>query len=136
MKTVLILVLAIVLVSEATATETPMYRWRDANNQLHIGQIPPKDLPFETITVTEKLQSSPTLPAPNHALAKETAALQQSIAQRQRNCELAKMNVQRLAEDKPIYVQTEQGKSELLSKAQISEHQALAAQQVKYYCQQ
>ncbi|MDZ7903892.1 MAG: DUF4124 domain-containing protein [Rheinheimera sp.] len=59
----LLVILSMMLCFQAFAEEKQMYRWRDANNELHVSQIPPTNLPFETITVSSsrKPQKEPAV---------------------------------------------------------------------------
>ena len=57
-----------------------------------------------------------------------------SAAERQLSCTRAQANLQILGQDKPVYMQTENGGSELLDKAALAEHLALAQKQVDFYC--
>ncbi|SFK43976.1 DUF4124 domain-containing protein [Lysobacter sp. cf310] len=35
--------------ARAEAAEPPLYRWRDASGQLHVGERPPKGLPYQRV---------------------------------------------------------------------------------------
>lgn len=119
----LLVILSVLICFDAIAEEKQMYRWRDANNELHVGQIPPKDLPFETITVSAKAQPK----KPKDA----DLALQ---LERQQKCEQVQANLKILAEDKPVYIKNANGESVLLSKSDILEQQAIAQQQMALFC--
>ncbi len=131
----LLVILSVLLCFQVIAEEKQMYRWRDANNELHVGHIPPTNLPFETITVSSNRQTvKDDANTNNLANTKDDASATLSATERQRNCERAQSNLQILAQDKPVYVQTASGGSELLDKTALAEHQALAKTQVDFYC--
>ncbi len=128
----LLVILSMLLCFQALAEEKQMYRWRDANNELHVSQIPPTNLPFETITV-----SSSRKPQKEPAVSNELKGANDEVmsaAERQRSCARAQANLQILGQDKPVYMQNENGGSELLDKAALEEHLALAQKQVDFYC--
>lgn len=128
----LLLILSLLVCFQAMAEEKQMYRWRDANNELHVGQIPPTDLPFETITVSSSRRSAKELATSNALPPASDQAL--SEADRLSKCERVKENINILSQDKPVYMQTENGGSELLDKTALAEQLALAQKQVDYYC--
>ena len=128
MKT-LMMIMCLLLGLDAISAEKQMYRWRDANNQLHVGQIPPTDYPYETITMSVK--SQPKQAAENPAESPSSM----SSAERASSCERVKANQKILAEDKPVYLKNAEGISVLLSPKEVTEQQQLAAKQIELFCQ-
>jgi len=128
MKT-LMMILCLFICLDAISAEKQMYRWRDANNQLHVGQIPPADYPYETITMSVKSQpkQAEENPAEN--------PLSMSSAERASTCERVKANQKILTEDKPVYLKNAEGISVLLSPNEVTEQLQLAAKQIDFFCQ-
>jgi hypothetical protein len=132
MKT-LMMIMCLLFGLDAISAEKQMYRWRDANNQLHVGQIPPTDYPYETITMSVK--SQPKQAAENPADNPEASPSSMSSAERASTCERVKANQKILAEDKPVYLKNAEGVSVLLSPNEVNEQQQLAAKQIELFCQ-
>ncbi len=128
------LIVSIGLLAGSSAMADPVYKWKDANGQSHYSQQPPEGMKYDTITTA----GSVSTPTPVHALeagAPTTApvtASPQAMAERKKNCEIARKNVDLLAshpnvemdlrnEGKPVRLTTEQQTAQLaISKQQVA----------------
>lgn len=119
--------LCLLMCLQIFAKDTQMYRWRDANNQLHVGQIPPTDYPYETITVSARNDRK-------SGNANPAATQQPSSEQQSNNCEMVRANLKMLASDQPLYKENKDGSSTLLSETEVAAQKTLAAEQLKIFC--
>lgn len=130
-----LMLLLTLIVFPAFAQDSIMYRWRDSNNQLHVGFVPPKDFPYETISIANNRKIGGTeanSPAKDPKLAKLLADL--SPEQKRINCDKARNNLQILAEDEPLYEKNADGSTQLLTQEAVIKHRKLAEQQVALFC--
>ena len=114
------------LFSQMALAEQLIYQWRDANNVLHVSQVPPVNVDYQTIVLGAK-NTSPTPPA------KPTLANKASTDDQQ-SCMKAKDNLRILQQDLPVYIDLEDGRKELLDDTKREQQLQLAEQQIKFYC--
>lgn len=126
MRKVLLIMVVSWLFSEMAMAEQVIYQWRDANNVLHVSQVPPANVDYQTIVLGTKT-SNPTPPAKPTLANKASADDQQS-------CLKAKENLRMLQQDLPIYIDLEDGRRELLDDSKREQQLQLAEQQIKFYC--
>ncbi len=127
LKIILLLTLSVFPV---LAEDSIMYRWRDNNNQLHVGFVPPKDLPYETISIANnrRVGKAEIDAAKDPQLAELLANL--TPEEKRTNCDKARNNLQLLAQDEPLYEKNSDGTTQLLTKEEIIKHRKLAEQPI------
>jgi len=129
MQTVLKIVFAIGCVwffSSALMAEQVIYQWRDSNNVLHVSQLPPANVDYQTVIVGTK-SAAPTAAVPNQLTKKSSAEFVQS-------CTKAQENLRILQQDLPVYIDLEDGTKELLDESKRDQQKQLAEQQIQFYC--
>lgn len=124
-KIILMVVLGWLFVQTAMA-EQVMYQWRDSNNVLHVSQLPPANVDYQTIVLGTK-NTSPTATAAPPLVTK-------SSTEDQQNCTKAKENLRILQQDLPVYIDLEDGRQELLDDTKREQQQQLAEKQIGMYC--
>lgn len=113
--------------SQAMA-EQVVYQWRDSNNVLHVSQLPPADVEYQTMVIGAKISGSTSNTGTQHAPKSSPEDVQ--------SCDTAKNNLKVLQQDLPVYMDLADGKRELLDESKRAEQQALAEKQVKMFCKQ
>ena len=108
--------------------EQVVYQWRDSNNVLHVSQLPPADVDYQTIVVGAKISGSSSKTAAQPATKPSAEDVQ--------SCETAMNNLKVLQQDLPVYKDLADGKRELLDESKREEQQQLAEKQVKMFCKQ
>jgi hypothetical protein len=124
-KVIVMVVLGWLFVQMAMA-EQVMYQWRDSNNVLHVSQLPPANVDYQTIVLGTK-NASPTKTAVPPLATKSSTENQQS-------CTKAKENLRILQQDLPVYIDLEDGRKELLADTKREQQRQLAEKQIGIYC--
>ena len=114
------------LLSQTAMAEQVIYQWRDSNNVLHVSQLPPANVDYQTIVLGAKA-ATPVTPAAEPPAGKATADYQQS-------CIKAKDNLRILQQDLPVYIDLEDGSKELLDDTKRDQQRQLAEKQIQFYC--
>lgn len=128
MQKVIVMIVAGWLFSQMATAEQVMYQWRDSNNVLHVSQLPPANVDYQTIVVGTK-NASPT------AIAAAPLATKSST-ENQQSCSKAKENLRILGQDLPVYIDLEDGRKELLDDTKREQQLQLAEKQIGMYCDQ
>lgn len=106
--------------------EQVIYQWRDSNNVLHVSQLPPANVDYQTIVLGSKA-AAPAVAATEPLASKASANYLQS-------CTKAKDNLRILQQDLPVYLDLEDGNRELLDDVKRDEQRLLAEKQIRFYC--
>lgn len=126
MQKLMLIVCCVWLCCQMAMAEQVIYQWRDSNNVLHVSQLPPTNVDYQTIVLGTKA-ATPTATAPKPLVSKASANYQQS-------CNKAKDNLRILQQDLPVYIDLEDGTKELLNDAKRDEQRQLAEKQIRLYC--
>lgn len=126
-KLILLTALNCPSITQAMA-EQVVYQWRDSNNVLHVSQLPPADVDYQTIVIGAKISGSTS-----KAVAQPATKPSLEDAQ---SCDTAMNNLKVLQQDLPVYMDLADGKRELLDESKRAEQQQLAEKQVKMFCKQ
>jgi hypothetical protein len=110
------------------SSEQVVYQWRDSNNVLHVSQLPPADVDYQTIVVGAK-----TSRASSNTSAQPSA---KPSPENEQSCNTAMSNLKVLQQDLPVYIDLADGKRELLDESKRAEQTQLAEKQVKMFCKQ
>lgn len=106
--------------------EQVIYQWRDSNNVLHVSQLPPANVDYQTIILGTKTA---------HPTSAKTAPLASKPADdHQQSCTKAQENLKILQQDLPVYLDLEDGSKELLDDTKREQQRKLAEQQIQFYC--
>lgn len=139
--------LMLLLLASPIAAQQVFYQWRDSNNTLHVSQVPPQGVTYET----KMINSNNNAPLPQ--LISTTAAkagqavqpdqpaqpaepVQPADLTNQQNCHQAQQNLTMLLQDLPVYLQDDQGNNVLLTPEQRDKQLQLAKKQQQFYCDQ
>lgn len=129
MQTVLKVLLVIGSVwffSTVVVAEQVIYQWRDSNNVLHVSQLPPANVDYQTVILGTK-STEPTAVAAEQLAKKSSAEFVQSCAKAQENLRI-------LQQDLPVYIDLEDGTKELLDDSKRDQQKQLAEKQIQFYC--
>ncbi len=129
MQTVLKVLLVIGSVwffSADSVAEQVIYQWRDSNNVLHVSQLPPANVDYQTVILGSK-SATPTAAVPEQLAKKASAEFVQSCAKAQENLRI-------LQQDLPVYIDLEDGTKELLDDSKRDQQKQLAEKQIQFYC--
>lgn len=110
----------------ALAAEQVIYQWRDSNNVLHVSQLPPTDVEYQTIIIGAQKKSAVAMKKPETSEKASTDDVQ--------SCLKARENLRILQQDLPVYIDLEDGSKKLLDDSKRSEQQQLAEKQINLYC--
>jgi hypothetical protein len=125
---VFLVVYATCIFSATISAEQIIYQWRDSNNVLHVSQLPPANVNYQTIILGSKnTNSTPADPPPLPA---------KTNAETDKNCTKAQENLHILQQDLPVYIDLEDGSKELLDTAKREQQRLLAEKQIQLYCNQ
>lgn len=122
-----VVIIFTILSIQLSAAEQVMYQWRDKNNTLHVSQVPPQNIDYETIVMGSSQQTAAT-PKP-----KDLPVVMN--AQQQQSCDKAKKNLKILEQDLPVFIDMEDGSKQQLTDAQMEEQRKLARKQIEYFCE-
>ncbi|WP_333796903.1 DUF4124 domain-containing protein [Rheinheimera sp.] len=125
MKTMFLLVLSLWFCCDLLAAEQVMYQWRDKNNTLHVSQLPPQNVEYETVVIGPAQQTTAIKPQ------KKTTEQQQA---RLASCEKARKNLKILQQDLPVFIDMEDGSRQQLTDVQMDAQRTLAEQQIHLFC--
>lgn len=114
------------LLCQMAMAEQVIYQWRDSNNVLHVSQLPPANVDYQTIVLGAKT-ATPVATAVEPVANKAPADDQQS-------CTKAKDNLRILQQDLPVYIDLEDGSKELLDDTKRDQQRQLAEKQIQFYC--
>lgn len=106
--------------------EQVIYQWRDSNNVLHVSQLPPANVDYQTIVLGAKSAAASTT-VPEQGPAKSSPDYAQS-------CTKAQDNLRILQQDLPVYIDMEDGTKELLDDTKRDQQKQLAEKQIQFYC--
>lgn len=126
MVVILVLFSGSIALGVSQAMEQEFYQWRDSNNVLHVSQLPPKDVEYQTIVVGSKSAGTTALTK----TVKTDKAAEEIIE----SCRKARENLQVLQQDLPVYLDLEDGSKELLDDSKRAEQKQLAEKQIQFYC--
>ena len=127
MNKFVVIIFAIISI-QLSATEQVMYQWRDKNNTLHVSQLPPQNIDYETIVIGASQQTAAATPKPQNLPVAMNAQQQQS-------CDKAKKNLKILEQDLPVFIDMEDGSKQQLSDTQMEDQRKLARKQIDYFCE-
>lgn len=125
MKTMFMLLMSFWFCCDLWAAEQVMYQWRDKNNTLHVSQLPPQNVEYETVVIGPAQQTAAIKPQ------KKTTEEQQARAA---SCEKARKNLKILRQDLPVFIDMEDGSKQQLTDAQMDAQRTLAEQQINLFC--
>lgn len=117
------------LFCQMAQAEQVIYQWRDSNNVLHVSQLPPTNVDYQTIVLGTKTANPKPTPVKNGALGNKTSE------DYQQSCRKAKDNMRILEQDLPVYIDLEDGTRELLDDSRRDEQRQLAEKQISFYCE-
>ncbi|WP_164852292.1 DUF4124 domain-containing protein [Rheinheimera riviphila] len=106
--------------------EQVIYQWRDSNNVLHVSQLPPANVDYQTIVLGAKT-ATPTAAMPAPGPNKSSPDYAQS-------CTKAQDNLRILQQELPVYLDMEDGTKELLDDTKRDQQKQLAEKQIQFYC--
>jgi hypothetical protein len=115
------------LCSTVVLAEQVIYQWRDSNNVLHVSQLPPANVDYQTIVLGAKA-ATPTAALPEQGPNKASPDYVQS-------CSKAQDNLRILQQDLPVYIDMEDGTKELLDDSKRDQQKQLAEKQIQFYCE-
>lgn len=125
MKKILLLIMSLWFCCDLLAAEQVMYQWRDKNNTLHVSQLPPQNVEYETVIIGPSQQTNAIKPQ-----RKATAEQQARMA----SCEKARKNLKILQQDLPVFIDMEDGSRQQLTDSQMDAQRTLAEQQINLFC--
>lgn len=111
---------------QLSAAEKLMYQWRDKNNTLHVSQVPPQNVEYDTIVIGSSQHTAPAVKPQEQPLANNAA---------QQNCDKAKNNLKILGQDLPVFIDLEDGSKQQLNEAQMEDQRQLAVKQIELFCE-
>jgi len=111
---------------QVAIAEQVIYQWRDSNNVLHVSQLPPANVDYQTIVLGTKA-ATPAVTATEPLANKANEDTQQS-------CVKAKDNLRILQQDLPVYIDLDDGTKELLDDSKREQQRQLAEKQIQFYC--
>lgn len=123
-----VVIICAVFSIQLSAAEQVMYQWRDKNNILHVSQLPPQNIDYETIVIGASQQTAA-------ATAKQQNLPVAMNAQQQQSCDKAKKNLKILEQDLPVFIDMEDGSKQQLNDEQMEEQRKLAHKQIDYFCE-
>ncbi len=126
MRILFFLMLSSLFCNQLLAAEQVMYQWRDKNNTLHVSQLPPQNVDYETIVIGPSQQNTA-------AMKPQPKPQAQNEAKRQ-SCEKAQKNLKILQQDLPVFIDMEDGSKQQLTDAQMEAQRTLAQQQINLFC--
>lgn len=126
MNKFVVVIFAIISI-QLSAAQQVMYQWRDKNNTLHVSQLPPQNIDYETIVIGASQQTA-AAPKPKDLPVAMNAQQQQS-------CDKAKKNLKILEQDLPVFIDMEDGSKQQLNDEQMDEQRKLARKQIDYFCE-
>lgn len=126
MQKVLLMICVCCFLCHEAFAEQVIYQWRDSNNVLHVSQLPPANVDYQTIVLGGKA-AAPAAVATEPLANKATADYPQS-------CAKAKDNLRILQQDLPVYIDLEDGGKELLDDTKREQQRQLAEKQIQFYC--
>lgn len=127
MNKFVVIIFAVICI-QLSAAEQVMYQWRDKNNTLHVSQLPPQNVDYETIVMGASQQTAAATPKPQN----QPVAMN---AQQQQSCDKAKKNLKILEQDLPVFIDMEDGSKQQLNDEQMEEQRKLARKQIDYFCE-
>jgi len=122
-----VVIICAVISIQLSAAEQVMYQWRDKNNTLHVSQLPPQNIDYETIVIGASQQTAAATAKPQNQPVADNAEQQQS-------CDKAKKNLKILEQDLPVFIDMEDGSKQQLNDEQMEEQRKLARKQIDYFC--
>ena len=122
-----LLLSGILTLGSVMATEQVIYQWRDSNNVLHVSQLPPANVEYQTIVIGAKTSGPAAIAKTGNAEKTSTDALQ--------SCQKARDNLRILQQDLPVYLDLEDGSKQLLDDNKRAEQKQLAEKQIEFYCE-
>ncbi len=122
-----VVIICAVFSIQLSAAEQVMYQWRDKNNILHVSQLPPQNIDYETIVIGASQQTAAATPKPQNL----PVAMNE---QQQQSCDKAKKNLKILEQDLPVFIDMEDGSKQQLNDEQMEEQRKLARKQIDYFC--
>ena len=133
--------LILLLLNSSIAAQQVFYQWRDSNNTLHVSQVPPQGVAYETKIINSNSNApQPQLTATTQVEPEQPAqpALKAQPADitDQQNCRQAQQNLTMLLQDLPIYLQDDNGNHVLLDSEQRDKQLQLAKKQQQFFCDQ
>jgi len=126
MNKFVVIIFAVISI-QLSAAEQVMYQWRDKNNTLHVSQLPPQNIDYETIVIGASQQTAAATAKPQNQPVADNAEQQQS-------CDKAKKNLKILEQDLPVFIDMEDGSKQQLNDEQMEEQRKLARKQIDYFC--
>lgn len=126
MNKFVVIIFAVISI-QLSAAEQVMYQWRDKNNTLHVSQLPPQNIDYETIVIGASQQTAAATAKPKD----QPVAMN---AQQQQSCDKAKKNLKILEQDLPVFIDMEDGSKQQLNDEQMEEQRKLARKQIDYFC--
>jgi hypothetical protein len=123
-----VVIICAVFSIQLSAAEQVMYQWRDKNNILHVSQLPPQNIDYETIVIGASQQTAAATAKPQNLPVAMNAQQQQS-------CDKAKKNLKILEQDLPVFIDMEDGSKQQLNDEQMEEQRKLAHKQIDYFCE-
>ncbi len=112
---------------QLSAAEQVLYQWRDKNNTLHVSQLPPQNIDYETIVIGTSQQTAAATP--------KLQNLPVAVDAQQQSCDKAKKNLKILEQDLPVFIDMEDGSKQQLNDEQMEEQRKLARKQIDYFCE-
>lgn len=107
--------------------EQIMYQWRDSNNVLHVSQLPPANIDYQTVVLGGKSTTPTATPT--------TPLLRNNTPEAEKNCSKAQENLRILLQELPVYIDLEDGSKQLLDSVNREQQHQLASKQIALYCQ-
>ena len=124
----------------AASASDPVYKWKDSSGQSHYSQQPPEGIKYQMVTTA----GTTTTPTPvgvgdtapvNKTGAPPVTASPQALAERTKNCDVAKKNVDLLTSRTNVTMDLHgDGKPVPLSPQQQAAELAISKQQVSMLC--
>lgn len=124
---VLLVIGSVFILNTKVVAEQVIYQWRDSNNVLHVSQLPPANVEYQTVVLGTKSAPPPAAVIPDELAKKSSAELLQS-------CTKAQGNLRILEQDLPIYIDMGDGTKELLDDSRRDQQKQLAEKQIQFYC--
>jgi hypothetical protein len=125
MNKFVVIVFALISIQLSAAGQV-MYQWRDKNNTLHVSQLPPQNMDYETIVIGSSQQTAAATPKNEPVVIN---------AEQQQSCDKAKKNLKILEQDLPVFFDLEDGSKQQLTDTQMEEQRKLAHKQIEYFCE-
>jgi len=124
---VLLVIGSVCFFSINVVAEQVIYQWRDSNNVLHVSQLPPANVDYQTVVLGTKSAPPAAAVIPDELAKKSSAEFLQSCTKAQGNLRLLEQNL-------PIYIDMGDGTKELLDDTRRDQQKQLAEKQIQFYC--